>query len=247
MIKLSVVIITLNEEKNIARCLDSVKWADEIIIVDSGSTDKTKEICSEYNCKFIQTNWLGFGSTKRFAVNKASNDWILSIDADEQITTQLREEIIDLLKSEPPIKAYRIKRNSFYLGKMIRFSGWNRDYTLRLFNKNYANFNEKPVHEFVETKEDICLLRHYIFHYTYPDINSHYFKMKKYGDINAEYLLTKGKRSTLGSAVIRGWLKFVKMYILQLGFLDGTNGFLLAYNSAWGIYYKYLRLWEMNK
>ncbi len=247
MHKLSITIITKNEEHNIKRCLDSVKWADEIIIVDSGSVDKTIDICREYGCKIIETEWRGFGKTKQLAVNNASNDWILSVDADEIITEDLKDEIISLLSNDPPLFGYRIKRRSFYLGKRISFCGWDRDYTLRLFNRQHGAFNDKPVHESVRINGDIGHLKGMMLHYTYPTIDSHYVKMKRYADIGAQNLYQKGRNSNPGMAIIRGIFKFIKMYIFQLGFLDGKHGFLLSYNSAWGVYLKYLLLWEMNR
>ncbi len=246
-IKLSVVIITLNEDKNIRRCLESVKWASEIIIVDSGSTDNTEAICKEYNCKIIKSPWLGFGKTKQVAVSYASNDWILSIDSDEEVTPLLMKEIQDLLLTKPDYNGYRVKRISYYLGKIIKHCGWNKDYTLRLFNKQFGNFNDKPVHEYVVVSGDIGLLNHPMMHYTYPDLNSHFCKMKRYAELGADVLYQRNRMTTPAMALLRGISKFLKMYILQLGFLDGRNGFLLSINSGWGVYLKYLLLWEKNK
>jgi glycosyltransferase involved in cell wall biosynthesis len=247
MIKLSTAIITLNEEANIERCLKSVRWADEIVIVDSGSTDSTQEICHKYNCKFIPSPWLGFGKTKQLAVDKASNNWILVLDADEELTPELIEEIKALLNSEPPCSGYRIKRNSFYLGKPVRHCGWNNDYTLRLFNRNCGGFNDKTVHEYVELKGQVCQMKNAMLHYTYPDLDTHFTKMRKYAVLGADAMYKKGKKSNPCSAVLRSNLKFLKMYFLQLGFLDGKTGFLLSVNSAWGVYLKYLLLWAKNK
>ena len=134
MNKLSISIITKNEASNIKRCLESVKWADEIIVVDSGSTDGTLEICKNYHCKIIETEWLGFGRTKQIGVNAAMNDWILSIDADEEVSVNLKDEILELVQSTQ-FHAFNIKRVSYYLKKRIQYSGWQTDYPLRLFNK----------------------------------------------------------------------------------------------------------------
>ena len=247
MIALSIAIITHNEEQNIGRCLESVKWADEIVVVDSGSVDKTKEICLSYKCKFTESSWLGFGKTKQLAVANTTNNWVLSLDADEVITPLLKEEIASILKTEPVCGGYRIKRDSFYLGKIIRHCGWNKDYTLRLFNKKQGGFNDKIVHEFVEVHGMVGQLKQPMLHYTYPDVDSHFSKMKRYALLGAEQLYANGKKTSLVAALIRGKCKFIKMYLLQLGFLDGKHGFLLSINSAWGVYLKYLRLWEMKK
>ncbi|MFO7660580.1 MAG: glycosyltransferase family 2 protein [Candidatus Cloacimonadaceae bacterium] len=247
MHKLSVSIITKNEEHNIRRCLESVIWADEIVVVDSGSVDKTKEICREYECKIIESEWLGFGKTKQLAVQNTSYNWVLSVDADEVITPELKSEITELLKSEPRHYGYRIKRSSFYLGRQIRYCGWNRDYTVGVFNKNFGAFNDRTVHEFVEIKGEIGLLNGIMLHYTYPTLNLHFDKMRRYSEMGAQNLYQKGRSSSPCAAILRGCLKFLKMYLLQLGCLDGKLGFLLSYNSAWGIYQKYILLWEKNK
>ncbi len=243
---LSVTIITLNEEKNIERCLKSVLWADEILIVDSGSTDKTLEICKKYNCKIIQTEWLGFGPTKKLAVKFAAHDWILCIDADEQVTEELKQRIGQIL-ANPQAVGYRIKRKSFYLGKMINHCGWDRDFPLELFNRQFGNFNDKLVHEFVVLSGEVKKIKQPLLHYTYPSIASHIKKMDKYSQLGAESAAQKGKSATISGAIIRGIIKFIKMYFLQLGFLDGKIGFVLCYNSAFGTYLKYLKLWEKNR
>ena len=137
--KISAVIITKDEEKNIERCLKSLDWVDEIVVVDSGSTDKTIEICKKYNCTIVYSDWLGFGRTKKLAVNTASNDWILSIDSDEEVTPELRNKIKEIL-TNPEFEAYRVKRKSFYLGKMINHCGWGSDYPLRLFNRKITPY-----------------------------------------------------------------------------------------------------------
>jgi glycosyltransferase involved in cell wall biosynthesis len=247
MIPLSVAIVTLNEESNLRRCLESIKWADEIVVVDSGSTDRTKEICLSYGCKFIESPWLGFGKTKQLAVANTTHDWVLSIDSDEEITPLLKQEIIALLQTEPAYQGYRIKRDSFYLGKIIRHCGWNKDYTLRLFNKQNGNFNDKIVHEFVDVKGRIAYLKNTMLHYTYPTLDSHINKMTRYARLGAEQIQSKGRKATILTAIIRGKCKFLKMYFLQSGFLDGREGFLLSLNSGWGVYLKYITLWEMNK
>ncbi|MBT4360547.1 MAG: glycosyltransferase family 2 protein, partial [Candidatus Marinimicrobia bacterium] len=142
---LSITIITKNEERNIRRCLDSIQWAEEVVIVDSGSTDQTLAICKSYNCRIIHTEWLGFGKTKQLAVNETTHDWVLSIDADEVITPELQSAIQSVLKN-PKADGYQIKRESFYLKRKIKYSGWQNDYPLRLFNKRKGQFNDAPVH-----------------------------------------------------------------------------------------------------
>lgn len=243
--QLSVVIITKNEQENIARCLTSVQWADEIVVLDNGSTDRTPEICHHFNCKFIETKWLGFGLTKKLAVDSAVHDWIFSIDSDEQVSEELKLSIQNILK-KPDYNGYRIKRISFYLGKKINHCGWERDYPLRLFNRTVGNFNEKPVHESVVIPGRIGKIEAPLFHHSYPTIASHIIKMNRYAELAAQESFQKGKSSTVLSAIFRGLFKFIKMYFLQRGFLDGRVGFILCCNSAFGVYLKYIKLWEKN-
>jgi glycosyltransferase involved in cell wall biosynthesis len=243
--KLSVTIITKNEEKNIGRCLASVQWADEIIVVDSGSTDLTLNVCKLYKCKIIQTKWQGFGKTKQFAVNSTSNDWVLSIDADEEISPKLKDTIQNILENTDK-KAYKIKRTSFYIGKEVKHCGWNKDFPLRLFHKKFAEFNDKSVHESVKTKEKIGIIYDVILHYSFPTLKKHLEKMIRYSELGAESLFQKGRKSSIGNAVFRGIFKFIKMYFLQAGYLDGKTGLLISFVSGFGVSYKYFRLWELN-
>ena len=245
MNKLSVAVITKNEENNIGRCLESVKWADETVVVDSGSTDSTLKICKKHKCKIHQSAWLGFSQTKQLAVNLCSYGWVLVIDADEEVTPELKTKITDAIQSSE-FSSYRIRRRSFYLGKLIQHCGWNKDYPLRLFEKSKGKFNHKIIHESIEMHDGRTgTIDEVLFHYTYPDLSSHLSKINAYSTLGATELFEKGKRSSIGEAMVRGAFKFLKMYILQRGFLDGRTGFILCIHSAFGVYLKYLKLWEM--
>ena len=241
--KLSAVIITKNEEVNIGRCLESLNFADEIVVVDSGSTDKTLEICAEYNCRIVQKEWLGFGPMKGFAVECAQHDWIFSIDADEVVSDELKKELITIL-SNPSYSAYNVKRKSFYLGKLINYCGWDKDYPLRLFNRKFGGFNDKPVHESVVVNCERGRIHSPLYHYTYPTIQSHIIKIGKYTDLSSAELVKQNKHYSIFSSVFFGINKFMKMYILKLGFLDGKEGLLLCINSAFGVYLKYIKTWK---
>lgn len=245
--KISITIITLNEESNIKRCLESVSWADDIVIVDSGSTDKTVEICRQYKCRILNSAWMGFGRTKQIAVEQAAHDWIFSIDADEEMTPELRDEIKALLDGAPQSHGYRVPRRSTYLDKIILYGGWQRDRPLRLFNRRHAAFNEKEVHESVAVDGDVETLQNYLLHYPYPDVSTHLAKMNHYTDLGAEEMHAKGRTCSLLEARLRGAGKFVKMYLLHGGFLDGAPGYVLAKNSAFGVYLKYVKLWQKNR
>ncbi len=242
--KLSATIITHNEEENIEKCLKSLHWVDEIIVVDSYSQDKTVEICKKYNCNVIQTEWLGFGKTKQFTVDQAVNDWILSIDSDEEVTEALAGKIVMIL-SDPKFNGYKIKRNSFYLSKEIKHCGWDKDFPIRLFNRTYGSFNEKAVHESVIINGEKGKITEPLYHYTYPTISKHISKINRYTDLALNEKSNNNQYSIFTSIVL-GVNKFLKMYFLQRGFLDGKAGFLLSLNSAIGIYLKYIKMWNPN-
>jgi len=245
MEKLSVTIVTKNEAGNIARCLEAVKWADEILVVDSGSSDGTLDICWNFGCTIIETKWMGFGKTKKLAVEKAKYDWILSIDADEVVSQVLKDKILDILK-KPKFTGYKINFISFYLDKKINHCGWKNGYKLRLFNRNHGNYNERILHEFVELDSEPGIIEEPVFHYSYNTIAKHFEKMNAYSDLASMQKFERKKTSTIIAAVLKGCLQFIKMYIFQLGFLDGRHGLVLALNSAVGIYMKYIKLWEKN-
>ncbi len=241
--KLSSVLIVKNEAANIERCLKSLSFADEIVVLDTGSTDNTVEICKKYTDKiYTLDKWEGFGKAKQTAVNYAKYDWILSIDADEVVTSELAEKI-HIILNNPDSDAYAIKRNSFYLGKMIKHSGWNKDYPKRLFNKKKSHFNDAKVHESVIVNGKLGTIEETILHYTYPTINSHIKKIIQYSDLSAQ---SSKKSSNLFIAILRGKIKFLKMYFLQLGILDGREGLILALISSFSVFTKYIKIWERH-
>jgi glycosyltransferase involved in cell wall biosynthesis len=244
---ISVAVIVKNEEKNLPRMLKSIAWVDEIVVLDTGSQDSTMEIARQASCKVYQSQWLGFGKCKQLAVDYCTNDWILSLDADEVVTAELKKKIQDIISKESSFAGYRIKRKSFYLNKLINHCGWNHDYTLRLFKKDQGRFNTKLVHESVQIDGEIGYIQEHLLHYTYPTINSHLTKMMLYSDLAATSLKAKNKRVGLLSAYHKGVWKFWKMYLFQLGFLDGKVGFILSLNSAMGVFWKYAKVWEVNQ
>jgi len=245
---LSVVLITRDEEGNIARCLESVRWAHEVVVVDSGSTDRTIQVAQGFPCRIVETSWRGFGLTKRYAVEQASHDWILSVDADEVVTPELAQAIRSLLDGEPRAAAYRIRRRSYYLGTPIRFSGWQHDRPIRLFDRNRGTFNDRSLHESVVVEGPVETVHSgYLLHYPYPTVSSHLAKMERYSALGAQRLFEQGRRASIPEAVARGAAKFIKMFLIRGGFLDGRAGFVLAENSAFGVYLKYLRLWELAR
>ncbi|MCG8473825.1 MAG: glycosyltransferase family 2 protein [Desulfobacterales bacterium] len=244
--QISAVIIAKNEELNLEKCLKSLSWADEIVVVDSGSQDRTIEIAKAHGARVIETPWLGFGKTKQFAVESASHDWVFSIDADEVVTEALQKDILSCAGSGD-VGGYRVQRLSFYLGRAIRFSGWRSDAPLRLFDRRLGRFNDKMVHESVEMGAPVGMIRSQMLHYTYPTIASHLAKIESYSGLGALQQFEKGKKINLFSAAMHGAGKFLKMYVFQLGFLDGKEGFILSVISSFGVALKYFKLWELRQ
>ena len=246
---LSVVIITKNEEENLRNCLESIReLADEIVIVDSNSTDKTKDIALEFGA-FIQVfdDWPGFGIQKNRAVSLAKNHWILSIDSDERVTLELAKEISLLLQTQPNFRAYEIPRKSWYCGCFIMHSGWQPDYVLRLFDRRVAQFSLELVHERVLCSSEVGRLKSNLLHYSFQNFSQVLTKIDRYSSASAEQLYCSNAKSSLPKAVGHGLWAFVRTYFLRLGFLDGTHGFALAISNAEGTYYRYLKLWLMNQ
>ena len=249
MNKISVVITCKNEEANIRRCLESVKWADEIVINDTGSTDKTLDICREYpNCSIYEYNyWDGSGPAFNRSVKLAKHNMVFHIDADEEVSEPLRKKIQSLVETQCVNKGYRVKRNTFFLGQKIKYSSWQRDYTLRLFNRNNGNYNLKKSHPFVELDCEVADIHEELLHYTCQTIKYHEQRTIYFCDHIDGSVVKKHKNPSVIKAILRGFAKFLKMYILNLGFLDGKIGLILAINSSYRVYLKHLTLWEMKR
>ena len=228
--KISVVIICKNEERIIRSCLDSVTWADEIVIVDSGSTDKTIEIVSEYTDKiFVNSDWKGFGFQKKLAVSKASNDWVLSLDSDEVVSDELRDALMDQLDSLNDQTVYRINRLTHFCGKFIYHSGWYPSRIVRLFNKKKYDFNDKLVHETVSCKAAEKIdMKGNLYHYTFDSLEEYIDKRNRYAKAWAKGKFEQGKKVNGLSIITHSLFAFIRHYIIQLGFLDGYHGYLIA-------------------
>ncbi|MGE5680936.1 MAG: glycosyltransferase family 2 protein [Bacillota bacterium] len=248
-IKISSITIAKDEEKNIERCIASMKeCVDEIIvIIDDRTQDKTLEIVKRNGAVYEVTPWQGYSKTKDNAILKASNDWILWIDADEALTPELQKELIDFKNSEPKNAAYSIPRKANFLGRWIMHSGWYPGRITRLFNKKYAHFSLKDVHEHLIVNGETGQLNGDIEHYTDPSIRHYYEKFNIYTTLAAEELFKKNKPVSLKDILIRPAFLFFKMYILKRGFLDGLQGFILAVFSANYVFTKYSKLLELKK
>lgn len=246
-VKLSVIVITHNEEKNIVDCLRSVSWADEIIVVDAKSHDQTVEHAAQFTTKIFITEWKGFAAAKNFALQKVSNEWILWLDADERVTPKLALEIKQLLSEvSNEYVGYEVARRAYFLGKWIKHCGWYPGYVTRLFKCSAVKFKEMRVHEKLEVSGNVGKLNSDILHFT-DDTLFHYIeKFNRYTTLAAEDLVEVGKRSSFFDIFIRPPYLFFKMFFLRRGFLDGMHGFVLSLLSANYVFVKYAKLREMN-
>jgi len=244
---LSVIVITKNEEKSIRDCLESVVWADEIIVVDSGSTDKTVAICREYTGKVFVTGWPGFGAQKNRALEMATCDWVLSLDADERVTPELQAEIRTAIDYPGNNIAFKMPRLSNYCGRYMRYSGWWPDYIIRLFRRGRAHFTNDLVHEHLIVHGAVETLSKPLIHNSFDDLEDVLNKINSYSSAGASMMHQKKKKATLASSILHGLWAFVHTYILRAGFLDGREGLMLAVSNAEGTYYRYLKLMMMTR
>ena len=242
VLPLSVIIITKNEARHIAACLQSVSFASEIIVFDSGSTDGTIEIARQHGAVVHQsTDWPGFGPQKNRALEVATQIWVLSIDADERVTPELKQEIIETLAA-PVCEGYFMPRLSELCGQPIRHSGWWPDYVLRLFRREAGCFSDVPVHERVELNGTTAKLHACLLHYPYETLEALIQKMNRYSSDAAHMMFAKGKRAGVLSIVGHSVWTFVRIYLFRRGFLDGRYGFVLAATAAAGSFFRYSKL-----
>ena len=244
---ISATIITCNEERNIARSLESLSWADEIVVIDSGSSDATLEICRRYTDRIIHRDWTGYVDQKNFAVDAARNDWIFSLDADERTSEELRAEILELAAAGFTNSGYRIPRVAWFLGRWIRHGEWYPDYQLRLFDRRQARWGGGLVHESVKLAGKPGLLRGEIEHYTYHSLSDYLKRLEVYSTLAASDYSRKGRKVTLLGLAGNPVAAFVKSYFLKLGFLDGIPGFTVAVMGAVSVFFKYAKLYEMKR
>lgn len=248
MTQLSVAIITFNEEKNIRRCLDSVKdVADDIIVVDSFSTDRTEEICKSSGVSFIQRKWEGYSASKNFANLQGKYDWILSLDADEELSKELQKSIMEWKQLSSPMPA-RFPRLSSYCGRWIHHCGWHPDIKLRIFDRRKTKW-EGEIHEklIMINQKETLLLKGNCFHYSYYSVEEHYKQAEKYSDIAAKDMHSRGKKISYPMIFLKAIFKFHRNYFLKLGFLDGRFGYIICKIIAWETYLKYSKLFKLNR
>ncbi len=247
-VKLSVIIITKNEVNNIADCINSVTpIADEVIVFDSGSTDGTQDICIHLGATVLETDWPGFGPQKNRALSQATGEWVLSIDADERVSPELAAEIQNVIRQHSSPDVYSMPRLSSYCGQFMRHGGWYPDRVARLFRRGSAQFSDDIVHESLRTNSKIGKLRSHLLHLSYRSLDEVIEKVNLYSSIGAEKMANNGRRTSLTTALAKGFWAFIRTYILKLGFLDGKRGLLLAISNAEGTYYKYAKLWLLSE
>jgi Glycosyltransferases involved in cell wall biogenesis len=246
--KITAIVITLNEEANIARALESVAWADEIIVVDSESRDRTVDIARRFTERVIVRQWPGYSAQKNFAAEQASHDWIFSLDADEQVSEALRREIESLKQvAEPAVAGYEMPRLTFYLGRWIRHSGWYPDWKLRLYDRRRSRWVGDYVHEGLEVDGAIARLTGDLLHFTVKDASEHHLRIDRYTRLAAEQAHAQGKRISIAPIIFSPLLTFIRSYIFKLGFLDGLQGYAIARFAAHYAFLKNLKLWELSK
>jgi glycosyltransferase involved in cell wall biosynthesis len=244
---LSAVIITRNESARLRACLESLAFADEIVVVDSGSTDDTVALARSCGAKVTVTpDWPGFGPQKNRALDLARCDWVLSIDADERVTPELRASI-QAAMLEGGFDAWRISRRSSFCGQFMKHSGWYPDRVVRLVRRGSARFSDALVHEKLEVRGPVGDLRGELLHESYADLEAVLSKIDRYSSAGAEQLRQKGVRGTLAKALGHGAWAFVRTYLVKSGFRDGRLGFVLALTNAQETYYRYLKLWLLQR
>ncbi|HWN99744.1 MAG TPA: glycosyltransferase family 2 protein [Blastocatellia bacterium] len=246
--KITATIITFNEEHNITEALESLAWADEIIVVDSESSDETVHIARRFTDRVFVSEWQGYSAQKNFAAQKASCDWIFSLDADERVSPELAAEIAQLKQApDPQAAGFEMPRLTFYLGRWIKHSGWYPDRKLRLYDRRRGRWRGDYVHETLEVDGRVERLSGHILHFTVRSAAEHHARLDRYTTLAADQAYVKGKRASIASLVLAPAGAFVRSYFLKLGFLDGAQGFIIARFAAHYSFLKHLKLWEMNR
>lgn len=245
--QISACIICHNEEETIERCLESVKWVDDIVVVDSMSTDRTCEIAKAYTDRIIKRDWPGYAAQKNFALKNAKGEWVLSLDADEAVSKGLRKEILEEISKTDALDGYRIPRRSFYQGRWINHSGYYPDRQLRLFRRDRGEWVGGRVHERMTVNGRVGVLKHDILHYPYGGgIMGQLKTINSFSTLLARDMFDRGRRFHLALLFSRPFLKFLEVYVLKKGFLDGLPGLIIAVSDAYAMFVRYVKLREIE-
>ena len=244
---LSAVIITKNEADNIAGALETVAWIDDIVVVDSGSTDDTVTIAQRYTDRVTAREWEGYGAQKNHAAGLAAHDWVLSLDADERISTELAAEIQQVMRAGPTVQGYRIPRTTQYLGRWIRSTDWYPDHQLRLYDRRVASWNTRYVHESVTVEGRVGRLRSEIRHHAYRSLSHHLATIDRYTTLAVKQMLADEQRAGWFDLIGHPPLVFLRNYVLRLGFRDGIPGLIISLMNSYYVFLKFAKLWEQQR
>jgi glycosyltransferase involved in cell wall biosynthesis len=246
MAKITAIIPTLNEEIHIEEAIASVSFADEIIVIDSYSTDKTLEIAEKYDIKVIKRKFDDFSSQKNFAIEKATHPWIYILDADERVTPEVKKEILEAVKDPKDFVGFYVRRTFYFAGKKINYSGWQRDKVVRLFLKEHCKY-VGGVHETIKSTGKLGFFKHKIDHFGYKNYNHFITKIHQYGELKAKELHSKGRKVNLFHIFIKPPYRFFLHFILKKGFLDGYTGLILSITQGYAVLTRYIKLWLLNR
>jgi glycosyltransferase involved in cell wall biosynthesis len=247
MPRLTVTIITLDEAAHIGAAIDSASFADEILVVDSGSSDGTTDIAREKGARVLTRTWTGYVDQKNFSATQAANDWIFSLDADERIPAALADEIRSVLSTDPPFHGYRGPRVTFHLGRWIRTTDFYPDYQTRLYDRRFAQWRGRYVHESLAVKGPSGSLKNDLQHYSFSDLRDQIKRINDYSSLSAKQMYEAGRRTGPVEILLHPPAAFLRNYILRRGFLDGTAGLTISLMNAWSVGLKFMKLWEMQR
>ncbi|MCI2227780.1 glycosyltransferase family 2 protein [Polaribacter sp. MSW13] len=247
MTKITAIIPTLNEELHIKDAIKSVSFANEIIVIDSYSTDKTIEIAEELNVKIILRKFDDFSTQKNFAIEQANHSWIYILDADERVTPKVEKEILEVVKNPKGCVGFYVRRTLFFMGRKLNYGGCQRDKVIRLFLKDYCKYNGNLVHETITANGKLGFFKNKIDHFSYRSFDYYISKLNRYAWLQAVELHGKGKKVTLYHLLIKPFVRFFIHYIIRFGFLDGFAGFVFAKTFAYRVFTRYVKLWLLNR
>lgn len=245
-VSVTATVITLNEAAHIEACLASLAWADEVIVVDSGSTDGTPDLARKAGATVIERAWPGYSAQKDFAATQAAHDWIVSVDADERVTPELADEIRATVASPGDRVGFRVPRVTFHLGRWIRTTDWYPDFQLRVYDRRHANWAVRRVHESVTPRGPIGYLTKELQHFAYRDLAHHHETMQRYTTLAAQQMADEGRRASLWGLLLHPPAAFLRNYVLKRGFLDGAPGLIISAMNAHYVFLKFAKLWALR-